>query len=256
MTEYARQLTSGGGKPGQGYPMVFFESEASSQESVASTSASSGPVCTSCSRPRPTRTGETCCDPTGPTSPATRTWSVWQEAEWGMREYPNAGTLRSGRMPGAGAQLIFSAEDSPAKTSPLPDDGQDSQAPDRPSSSSSHESLTLFGQPGSSLRMFPDYFPPTVDGISPSFTRRWPTSGMGWPGESWTLDTSECPNDAVESSLSDILEPEVPSRFFLSSKAAAGILRRAEKRGRLLPAHLRAALEQVTTTSKTSRTEP
>jgi hypothetical protein len=140
------------------------------------------------------------------------------------------------------------------KTSPSPDDGQDSLASDRPSSSSSHESLTLFGQPGSSLRMFPDYFPPTVDGISPSFTRRWPSSGMGWPGESWTLDTSECPNVAVESSLSDILEPEVPSRFYLSSKAARGILRRAEKRGKTLPMHLRTALETVRDRAVTHRT--
>ena len=59
-----------------------------------------------------------------------------------------------------------------------------------------------------------------------------------------TLGTSECPNVAVESFLSDILEiGDLPPRFYLSVKACAGILRRAEKRGKALPATLRAALE-------------
>jgi site-specific DNA-cytosine methylase len=42
--------------------------------------------------------------------------------------------------------------------------------------------------------------------------------------------------------LSDILEPHAPPRFFLSPKAAAGILRRAKRRGRELPPHLNQAL--------------
>jgi hypothetical protein len=47
--------------------------------------------------------------------------------------------------------------------------------------------------------------------------------------------------------LSDILVPahSVPSRFFLSSKACSGILRRAEKRGKELPPLLEAALRSV-----------
>jgi hypothetical protein len=44
--------------------------------------------------------------------------------------------------------------------------------------------------------------------------------------------------------LSDVLEPtgSVPPRFFLSPKACAGILRRAEKRGKKLPEALDRAL--------------
>ncbi len=53
---------------------------------------------------------------------------------------------------------------------------------------------------------------------------------------------------AVVCSLSDILERStVPPRYFLSSKACAGILRRAEKRGKALPPLLLQALQQVTT---------
>ena len=70
-------------------------------------------------------------------------------------------------------------------------------------------------------------------------------------GECWTLNTSEWnhtlvpfPNDDVVCSLSDVLETgDVPRRYYLSPKACAGILRRAEKRERELPEALRLALE-------------
>lgn len=59
-------------------------------------------------------------------------------------------------------------------------------------------------------------------------------------GECLTLSTLEFPSVAVACSLSDILETgAVPQRFFLSAKACAGILRRAEKRGKELPQQLR-----------------
>jgi hypothetical protein len=64
-------------------------------------------------------------------------------------------------------------------------------------------------------------------------------------GGRWTLNTSECPNDAVACSLSDILEANVHPRFFLSPRAAAGILRRAEARGRELPESLRLSLRSL-----------
>jgi site-specific DNA-cytosine methylase len=53
----------------------------------------------------------------------------------------------------------------------------------------------------------------------------------------------EWPNAAVVCSLSDTLETgAVPQRYYLSAKACAGILRRAEKRGKELPPALCAAL--------------
>ncbi len=42
--------------------------------------------------------------------------------------------------------------------------------------------------------------------------------------------------------LADVLEPNAPARYSLSARAAAGILRRAEKRGRDLPPALGQAL--------------
>jgi len=69
---------------------------------------------------------------------------------------------------------------------------------------------------------------------------------MGSPTGFLTLNTSEWPRDAAVCSLSDILEiGALPQRFFLSAKACAGILRRAEKRGKDLPEMLRVALAQV-----------
>ena len=67
-------------------------------------------------------------------------------------------------------------------------------------------------------------------------------------GESLTPNISEWPNDAAVCSLSQVLEQTlIPQRFFLSSMACAGILRRAEKRGKELPPALRTALLSVAT---------
>lgn len=59
-----------------------------------------------------------------------------------------------------------------------------------------------------------------------------------------TRDTGECPSVAVESTLSQILEANVPQKYYLSAKACEGILRRAERRGKELPPMLKEALEQ------------
>ena len=87
-------------------------------------------------------------------------------------------------------------------------------------------------------------FPATEEGILPASFERWENTGMGGPIECWTLSTSEFPNDAGASSLLDILETgDLAQRYFLSARACAGILRRAEKRGRTLPPHLQEALK-------------
>lgn len=56
------------------------------------------------------------------------------------------------------------------------------------------------------------------------------------------LNTSECPKDAVECSLWQILQATAPSRYSLSQTACLGILRRAACRGKSLPPLLEAAL--------------
>ena len=63
-----------------------------------------------------------------------------------------------------------------------------------------------------------------------------------WLGSFGTLNTSECPKDAVECSLWQILQATAPSRYSLSQTACLGILRRATCRGKSLPPLLEAAL--------------
>ena len=139
-----------------------------------------------------------------------------------------------------------------AKTSASPANDEDSQATAPASSSSSPESSTLFDPDGFSSRTYPDSSVRTAVGTSESCLERWPTSGMGWLGGFSTAVSSECRSDedgcsSSEPALSEILEPpqSVPARYLLSARAAQGILRRAEKRGKALPSHLRTALEAV-----------
>jgi hypothetical protein len=65
-------------------------------------------------------------------------------------------------------------------------------------------------------------------------------------GDFSTPNISAWPNDANVCSLSDVLwAGPIPEKYFLSPRACAGILRRAEKRGKELPKQLRLALESV-----------
>lgn len=61
-------------------------------------------------------------------------------------------------------------------------------------------------------------------------------------GELMMLNTGECPNAAVESRLSQILEDNPQAKYYLSAKACRGILRRAERRGKDLPKLLKQVL--------------
>ena len=65
-------------------------------------------------------------------------------------------------------------------------------------------------------------------------------------GGPWTPNISDWPNDAAVCSLSQVLETgSIPQRYFLSGTACAGILRRAERRGKDLPPNLQSALRSV-----------
>ena len=66
------------------------------------------------------------------------------------------------------------------------------------------------------------------------------------PGAPMMLNIGPGPHSAESAStLSQILVPNAPEKYFLSAKACAGILRRAEKRGKELPTMLREALEEA-----------
>ena len=63
-----------------------------------------------------------------------------------------------------------------------------------------------------------------------------------WLGEWWTLNTGLSHSAARESCLSRILQAIVHIKYYLSKTACLGILRRARKRGKLLPPILEKAL--------------
>jgi len=95
-------------------------------------------------------------------------------------------------------------------------------------------------------RTSPASCPVTEDGILAPSSGSWANSGMGSPTEFLTLNTSEWPSDADVCLLSHILETgDLPQRYFLSATACQGILRRAEKRGKKLPAMMDAALRGI-----------
>jgi hypothetical protein len=102
--------------------------------------------------------------------------------------------------------------------------------------------LSCFG------RMFPDCSLATAAATSQRSSWSWNASGIVAGGQLLMLDTSDWPSDAAAfsvCSLPEILEPDAPPRYSLSPRACRGILRRAAKRGKELPPHLRRVLEAV-----------
>ena len=99
-------------------------------------------------------------------------------------------------------------------------------------------------------RMFPDCSVQTEGLTSVQFSGSWTESGIVEHGHVLMLSGlgSHSGDDAFSvCSLSDILEPDVAPKYYLSPRAAAGILRRAAKRGCELPPSLQAALESLAT---------
>ena len=77
----------------------------------------------------------------------------------------------------------------------------------------------------------------------------WQTDGLSL-GEYMTHSFGECPKDARESRLSQILEDKPHPKYCLSGKACQGILNRAKKRGKELPKILEDALLQSVSKSE------
>ena len=61
-------------------------------------------------------------------------------------------------------------------------------------------------------------------------------------GGCWLRNTGPSPRDAIESFLSQILQAHPPKKYYLTTTACLGILRRAEERGKPLPKALDIAL--------------
>ena len=70
------------------------------------------------------------------------------------------------------------------------------------------------------------------------------TDGL-WLGDSFMLNIGESPREESVSLLSQILEVNVPQKYFLSARACQGILTRASRRGKKLPDLLQMALLEM-----------
>lgn len=144
------------------------------------------------------------------------------------------------------AQLTFLSEEPPASRSASPASEADWLTTVATSPLSFSGLLIAHGPAGWSGRTSPVSCHRTEDGTLVPSSGAWSNSGMGSPTECWTLSSSEFHSAAAACSLSDVLETgEVPQRFFLSDTACRGILRRAAKRGRVLPPSLQTALEHA-----------
>lgn len=139
-------------------------------------------------------------------------------------------------------QLTSSAGDSPARTSRWLDVVRDWLAGVPLSGMNFSGWSRICGHLGSLSKMSLVYYLRTRVKTSRSSSPVLPNAGMVWRGACWTANTTEYPRDADECSLSDILEPHVLRKYYLTLKAAAGILRRAKARGRVLPPQLEHAL--------------
>ena len=153
------------------------------------------------------------------------------------------------------SQLTLFAEDSLARMSQLPASARAWLESEAGSGMSSIEFLRSLGHSGSSLKTSLAFYPVTEEGALPSSFKGWRKSGIYRLGECWTLNTTEWPKDAAVCSLSEVLETDVPQKYYLSPKACRGILRRADKRGRELPPQLRQALQAVAVKGQCGITE-
>ena len=145
---------------------------------------------------------------------------------------------------------------SPARISASPASGGDSPVPDPDWPTASSPLWSDTDLPPSSSRTYLAFSPVMPVGTLGRSSVLWGNSGTGGPTGFSTLNTSECPSvggacSSSPSTLASILEESVPQRYFLSARAAEGILRRATKRGRELPPALETALRALASTSPT-----
>ena len=150
-------------------------------------------------------------------------------------------------------QSMFSSEEPPANHSRSPDFAKAWLTLEGTSHSHILQSLISIAPHGWFGRTCPVYCQQTEEGHLEPSSGAWANSGMGSPTGFWTHSSVEhadslgrSPSDGGVCSLSHILETgDVPRRFYLTPKACAGILRRAERRGKKLPQALSRALQSV-----------
>ena len=148
-------------------------------------------------------------------------------------------------------QLTLFAEDFRVKTCPLPESGRAWLESDQGFIGRCAALSESLSRSGLLSKTSPAYYQATAGTTLPSSFAGWQNAGIASLGEFLTLSISEWPSAAAVCSLSEVLETDVPPKYFLSATACSGILRRAERRGKALPEHLRQALIQVVSTDET-----
>ena len=142
--------------------------------------------------------------------------------------------------------LTLFAEDSPAKTLVSQEKGLASLAHEVDYSSTLCVSQRIPKLKLSSWRMCLDFYQATKVATLESSSLHWPSQGIATSnGVCLIRNSSEFPNGAEESLLSQVLEQNPSPKYFLSAKAAQGILRRSVGRGKDLPPELKAVLEKT-----------
>lgn len=74
---------------------------------------------------------------------------------------------------------------------------------------------------------------------------KWPNAGVAYGKILLCTTVPPCPSTCVDSNLFNLIEDSSDSRYFLSSNAATGILRRVNRQGRTLYSPLYKALEKL-----------
>ena len=139
--------------------------------------------------------------------------------------------------------LMFSVADSRVKTCQLQENARGLLESGQGYGGSLTALLGNLTRSGLLPKMSPAFYPAIEGEILPLSFNRWLSGGMAFAGGYLTLNISALPNAAAVCSLSQVLETDVPQKYYLSGKACAGILRRAKSRGKALPDALRLSLE-------------
>lgn len=101
-------------------------------------------------------------------------------------------------------------------------------------------------------KMFPDFLTAHKVETLASSSQRWMNSGIVWRGEYWMQNSLEHRSDVAERTLSEVLEPQAPLKYFLSVEQIQSLIARATDRGTSLPpAMMKAYQDQISFLSST-----
>jgi len=131
--------------------------------------------------------------------------------------------MKSGKTRTHEDQLTLFVVDSHVKTSLFWEKGKGLLESGVDYGSSLNELLASLSRDGSLSRMSPVFYPARTDTILPESFSGWSNSGMAFAGGFLTLNISESPNPAGECSLLQVLETEIPPKFYFKKRVISSI---------------------------------